>query len=96
VTATPLRRGFAPRVPTRSSEGPVPDRHTLQDRGAAIADLFTGLEEILFAYQFLPEAERRRRLAADADRITGEIARRLAATRTRLSPSFDPAPVSDP
>jgi hypothetical protein len=60
-------------------------------RASAVADLFTGLEEVLFEYQFLPEAQRRQRMAADADRITGEIARRLATTRGRPSPSFDAA-----
>jgi hypothetical protein len=67
------------------------DSKSSNTRADAIVDLFTGLEEVLFEYQLLSEAERQQRLAADADRITGEIARRLATTRTRLSPSYDPA-----
>ena len=63
-------------------------------RAVAIADLLAALEGLLATYQVLPELERETRWAADADRISGEISRQLAAARTRLSPSFDPSPVS--
>ena len=69
----------------------MPDSPTAATRAAAIADLFTALEGLVFAYQFLPDAERSARTAADADRITGEVSRLLSATRARLSPSYDPA-----
>jgi hypothetical protein len=64
-------------------EGPNP-------RAAAIGDLLTALERLLITYQFVPETERECRWASDADRITGELSRQLAATRARLSPSFAP------
>jgi hypothetical protein len=54
-------------------------------RAAAIADLFDALEGIMIHYGALPEHERAARWAADADRITGEVARHLHAARLRIS-----------
>ena len=54
-------------------------------RADAIAELFATLEDLLVAYQTLPEGERLYRWAADADRITGAVARQLSSTRTRIS-----------
>ena len=61
-------------------------------RAATITDLFAALDDLMLAYQLLPETQRQDSCANDADRITGEISRHLAAARARLSPSFDPAP----
>ena len=44
------------------------------------------------SYQSMPDEEREDRLAADADLITGEIARRLAIARAAMSHTF-PHPV---
>jgi hypothetical protein len=38
----------------------------------------------LASYESVPDDEREDRLAADADLITGEIARRLAVARARM------------
>ncbi len=54
-------------------------------RSTAIADLFGALEGLLINYQAVPEAERNRRWSADADRITGEVARYLNAARVRIA-----------
>jgi hypothetical protein len=59
-------------------------------RSAAIADLFAALEDLMIHYRTLPEAERPSHWSADADRITGEIARHLHAARHRIS-GADPA-----
>jgi hypothetical protein len=59
-------------------------------RTAAISDLFAALEDLMIHYGTLPEAERRSNWSADADRITGEIARHLHAARHRIS-GADPA-----
>jgi len=47
----------------------------------------------MISYQALPEAERARRWATDADRITGEVARHLTVARARVSATFS-APLS--
>ena len=61
-----------------------------QARAVAIADLFAALDNVLRSYRAIPEDEREERWAADADLITGEIARRLAtvarACMSRPSP----------
>jgi hypothetical protein len=64
-------------------------------RAAAIADLLSSLEVVLISCQVVPDADRGSAWDADADRITGEVARHLATARARLSPSHDPytAPV---
>ena len=56
-------------------------------RSAAIADLLDALEGLMIHYGGLPEDEREARRSADADRITGEIARHLHTARRRLSPA---------
>jgi hypothetical protein len=58
-----------------------------QARAAAIAELFAALDDVLRFYRAVPEDEREERWAADADLITGEIARRLAVARACISRS---------
>ncbi|GAA1289573.1 hypothetical protein GCM10009609_66130 [Pseudonocardia aurantiaca] len=54
-------------------------------RSAAIADLLDALEGLTIHYGALPAAECAARRSADADRITGEIARHLHTARRRIS-----------
>jgi hypothetical protein len=54
-------------------------------RHDAIAELFEALEALMFVYQSPPEAERVECWSADAERITGEVARHLSAARGRVS-----------
>ena len=56
----------------------------------AVAELFAALDNVLRSYRAVPEDEREERWAADADLITGEIARRLAVARACLSHSSPP------
>jgi hypothetical protein len=64
-----------------------------QARAAAITELFAALDTLSRTYQSVPDDQRDERLAADADLITGEIARRLAVARAAMSRSFpDPRP----
>ena len=51
---------------------------------------------MLVSCQIVPDADREASWHADADRITGEVARHLATARARLSPSFDPSAHSAP
>jgi hypothetical protein len=60
-------------------------------RTQVVADLFDALEGLLIAYHALPEQDRAQRWSGDADRITGLVARHLAAARTRLSSTFAPS-----
>jgi hypothetical protein len=50
-------------------------------RGSRVPFLLVG------EYAAVPEEQRRDRLDADADRITGEVARYLQAARGRITPS---------
>ena len=59
-----------------------------QTRAAAINELFATLDDLLRSYRSVPDDEREDRLAADADLITGEIARRLAIARATMSHTF--------
>ena len=59
-----------------------------QTRAAAINELFATLDDLLRSYRSVPDDEREDRLAADADLITGEIARRLAIARAAMSHTF--------
>jgi hypothetical protein len=59
-------------------------------RSAAIADRFDALEGLITQFAALPEGERSVRWSADADRITGDIARHLHGARHRISVA-DPA-----
>ena len=61
-------------------------------RAAAIAELFAAIDVLVRSYQSMPDEEREDRLAADADLITGEIARRLAIARAAMPHTF-PHPV---
>lgn len=61
-----------------------------QARAEAIAELFAALDRLLRSYRAIPEDERDERWAADADLITGEIARRLAVARACMSRSSPP------
>ena len=60
-------------------------------RAAAIADLLSSLEAVLVSCQIVPDVDREAAWDAEADRITGEVARHLATARARLSPSFNPS-----
>jgi hypothetical protein len=71
-----------------STESEAPDR--ADHRSAAIADLFDALEGLMIHYGALPDAERAARRAADADRITGEVARHLEVARRRIAASARP------
>jgi hypothetical protein len=59
-------------------------------RSAAIANLFDALEGLMIHYGGLPEGERSVRWSADADRISGEIARHRHGAWHRISVA-DPA-----
>lgn len=59
----------------------------------AITELFTALEVMIHSYELLPEDERVRRRADDAERITGEIALRLSVARARLAATVASTPV---
>ena len=59
-----------------------------QTRAAAITELFAALDNLLRSYRSMPDDERDNRLAANADLITGEIARRLAVARAAMSHTF--------
>jgi hypothetical protein len=61
-------------------------------RHDAVAELFDALEALMFVYQSPSEAERVQCWSADAERITGEIARHLGAARTRIAQRPHPAP----
>jgi hypothetical protein len=54
-------------------------------RYVAVADLFTALDELMSNYRSSPEGERVKRWSADAERITGEVARHLAVARARIA-----------
>jgi hypothetical protein len=60
-------------------------------KAAAITELFAALETLLASYKSVPDDEREDRLAADADLITGELARRLAVARARASHPSPPS-----
>ena len=59
-----------------------------QTRAAAINELLATLDNLLRSYRSVPDDEREDRLAADADLITGEIARRLAIARATMPHTF--------
>lgn len=59
-------------------------------RADAAAALLSELEDLVVTYAGIPEVERRERLAQDADRITGEVARVLQAARRKITPAVLP------
>jgi hypothetical protein len=63
---------------------------TATTRSAAIAELFGALEELMTVYQAMSDGDRAQQWSVDADRITGEIARRLSTARARISSRFAP------
>jgi hypothetical protein len=67
-----------------------------QARAVAIAELFAALDNVLRTYRAVPEDEREERWAADADLITGEIARRLAIARACMFRSSPPGGILRP
>ena len=70
-----------------------------QARAVAIAELFAFLDSVLRSYRVIPQDEAvEERWAADADLITGEIARRLAVARACMSRTSPPrsAPLLQP
>jgi hypothetical protein len=50
--------------------------------------LFATLDDLMRTYRSVPDDELEDRLAADADLITGEIARRLAIARAAMPHTF--------
>lgn len=70
----------------------IADPDPTRTRAAAVTELFAAIDALVRSYQSVPDEEREDRLAADADLITGEIARRLAVARAAMSHSF-PHPV---
>lgn len=56
-------------------------------RVEAITDLLRSLEGLVVEYAALPDDERADRLDRNADRITGEIGRKLHVARVRLATS---------
>ena len=74
---------------TQSQSGKAATRH------AAVAELFEALEALMIVYGERSEAERVQRWNADAERITGEIARQLCTARTRIA-STAPVPMPSP
>ena len=64
-------------------------------RHDAVAALFETLDALVTVYRSTPDADRVARWSADAERITGEVARTLGAARARLSstiPHLDDEP----
>jgi hypothetical protein len=59
-------------------------------RTDAAATLLSQLEDLVVTYAGIPEAERPAKLAEDADRITGEVARILQAARRKITPAALP------
>jgi hypothetical protein len=57
-------------------------------RAKAINELFATLDDLMRTYRSVPDDELEDRLAADADLITGEIARRLAIARAAMPHTF--------
>jgi hypothetical protein len=55
-------------------------------RAEAAATLLRRLEDLVVSYAAVPADDRRDRLEADADRITGEVARYLQAARAQITP----------
>lgn len=68
----------------------TPTTRSSAARSAAIEDLFQALDRLMTTYQALPQIERTERWSADADRITGEIARHLHGARRRVSANAAP------
>jgi len=60
-------------------------------RHAAVADLFDALEAMVVVYRSVPAADQARRWSDDAERVTGDVARHLSATRDRLSATIPTA-----
>jgi hypothetical protein len=66
-------------------------RPTLPEgRTAAVEELFVALDAVMHTYRTLPDHERDQRMSLDAAVITGEIARRLALARSRISADRPP------
>lgn len=56
-----------------------------QVRSAAVGDLLAHLGVLVAAYSDLPPEHRVTQLDRDAERITGELARRLGAARQKIA-----------
>ena len=67
-------------------------------RHAAVTELFEALHGLMTVYESVPEDQQPARWAADAERITGQVGRHLAAARGRLSTTFSITadPLADP
>lgn len=64
-------------------------------RHEAVADLLAAMSELVTVYGSMADGDRVRCWGADAERITGEVARALSAARRRLSSTI-PAPLIGP
>lgn len=51
----------------------------------AVRELFESLDALLVVYRSMPEDGRTRRWNADAERVTGEVARLLCTARSQIS-----------
>lgn len=80
-TPLPLRTGsvYHCGMAERATPSHSPSRY------AAVAALFTALEQLMHEYRSLPDSEHLTRWSEDAERITGEVARHLAVARARIS-----------
>lgn len=56
-----------------------------------MTELFDALEAMLIIYRSIPEQDQARRWSADAERITGDLARYLSTARERVSATISPA-----
>jgi hypothetical protein len=73
----------------RRDTGDMVDRVLVpgEARAEAAATLLRRLEDLVVAYAAVPADVRRERLEADADRITGEVARYLQSARAQITPA---------
>jgi hypothetical protein len=81
-------------LPSRSTHGREQDNvetnhpDPSRTRADAINELFATLDDLMRTYWSVPDDELEDRLAADADLITGEIARRLSIARAAMPLTF--------
>lgn len=86
-TSPPFEHGRRSDRGSEQDSMDAPQMTPSQARAAAVAELFAALDDLLAVYRAVPDGQREDRWAADADVITGEIARRLAVARANLSRS---------
>jgi hypothetical protein len=66
----------------------------VETRAHAIGELLHELSDLLVACHAVPEAAQPDRWAADADKITGQVALALATARARLVPGPTTTPAT--